>query len=291
MIMPEQLITGDLYTEMLSSEQEGRQKTQQCIKYDNVLRKYVDKVSEKSLKVLRANLILRVLRFRTTDYDDVIDALSICAGLLYEEVKAELKWLEDEYAVLEYDDHAAVFDFTEESNGAHDFKIIKKRLMADTKIDKTVVSSIKIQELAGVLEPQNTNFGVQHKITTSEWQFVQELYPIEDFVLAKVTNYVKEWENAVGSTTAKGRLIWLYMNKDTDPECIENTQKLISAFSGKSIVVMLLNDIDNRMFDSLVEYCVLDNMEDSIRKKYERHFEEDYSVSAKYCFARMCTVY
>lgn len=277
MIMPEQLISGDLYTEMLSAEQEGRQKTQQCIKYDNVLGKYADKLSEKSLKVLRANLILRVLRFRTTDYDDVVDALSICSGLTVNEIKEELKWLEDEYAVLEYDDHAAVFDFTEESNGAHDFKIIKKRLMASANIDKSIVSSIKIQELAGVLEPQTTNFGVQHKITTSEWQFVQELYPIEDFVLAKVNNYVKGWELAVGSTTAKGRLIWLYVNKETNPECIENVHKLIEAFDGKPIVVMLLNDVDNRMFESLVEYCVLDNMDDAIRKKYERHFDEDYA--------------
>lgn len=277
MIMPEQLISGDLYTEMLSAEQEGRQKTQQGIKYDNVLRKYADKLSEKSLKVLRANLILRVLRFRTTDYDDVVDALSICSGLTVYEIKEELKWLEDEYAVLEYDDHAAVFDFTEESNGAHDFKIIKKRLMASANIDKSIVSSIKIQELAGVLEPQTTNFGVQHKITTSEWQFVQELYPIEDFVLAKVNNYVKEWELAVGSTTAKGRLIWLYVNKETNPECLENVHKLIAAFDGKPIVVMLLNDVDNRMFESLVEYCVLDNMDDAIRKKYERHFDEDYA--------------
>ena len=276
MIMPEQLITGDLYTEMLSAEQEGRQKTQQCIKYDNVLRKYEDKLSGNSLKVLRSNLILRVLRFRTTDYDDVVDALSICSGLSIDVVKDELKWLEDEYAVLEYDDHAAVFDFTEESNGAHDFKIIKKRLMANADIDKSVVSSVKIQELAGVLEPQSTNFGVQHKITTSEWQFVQDLYPIEDFVLAKANYYVNEWKNAVGSTTAKGRIIWLYVNKDTNPECIENAQKLVVGFDKKPIVVMLLNDVDNRMFDSLVEYSVLDNMDDSIRKKYERHFDEDY---------------
>ena len=277
LIMPEQLISGDLYTEMLSAEQEGRQKTQQCIKYDNVLRKYADKLSEKSLMVLRANLILRILRFRTTDYDDVIDALSICSGLKIDEIKEELKWLEDEYAVLDYDDHAAVFDFAEESNGAHDFKIIKKRLMASANIDKSIISSIKIQELAGVLEPQTTNFGVQHKITTSEWQFLQEMYPIEDFVLSKVKNYVKEWEGAVGSTTAKGRLIWLYANKDTSPESIENVHKLIAAFEGKPIVVMLLNDVDNRMFDSLVEYTVLDNMDDTIRKKYERHFEEDYA--------------
>lgn len=277
LIMPEHLITGDLYTEMLSAEQEGKQKTQQCIKYDNVLRKFSDKLSEESLKVLRANLIVRILRIKPSDYEDSICALSICSGLTPEQIKNELKWLEDEYAVLEYDDRANVFDFAEESNGAHDFKIIKKRLMASANIDKSYITSLKIQELAGILESQTTNFGVQHKITTSEWQFVQEMYPIEDFVLSKVNNYVKEWEQAVGSTTAKGRLIWLYINKDTDPEYIENVHKLIEAFDGKPIVVMLLNDVDNRMFNSLVEYAVLDNMEDSIRKKYERHFDEDYA--------------
>ena len=149
--------------------------------------------------------------------------------------------------------------------------------MANANIDKSIISSVKIQELAGVLEPQTTNFGIQHKITTSEWQFVQEMYPIEDFVLSKVNNYVKEWDTAVGSTTAKGRLIWLYVNKDTNPECIENVHKLINAFEGKPIVVMLLNDTDNRMFDSLVEYSILDTMDFSIRKKYERHYDEDYA--------------
>lgn len=277
LIMPEKLISGDLYTEMLSAEQEGRQKTQQCIKYDNVLRKYADKLSDKSFMILRANLILRVLRFRTTDYDDVICALAICSGLSKTEVKVELKWLEDEYAVLEYDDHAGVFDFAEESNGAHDFKVIKKRLMANFNINKSILSSIKIQELAGILEPQTTNFAVQHKIKTSEWQFDQEMYPIEDFVISKVNHYVKEWNLATGSTTAKGKLIWLYTNKDTNPEYIENAHKLITAFSGKPIVVMLLNDMDNRMFNSLIEYLVLDSMEDDIRKKYERHFDEDYT--------------
>lgn len=277
LIMPEQLIAGDLYTEMLSAEQEGRQKTQQCIKYDNVLRKFGDKFSHKSLVVLRANLICRVLRFRTTDYEDAIDALSLCSGLTTQEIIAELKWLEDEYAVLEFDDHAGVFDFAEESNGAHDFKIIKKRLMANAKIDKSILTTVKIQELAGVLEMQTTNFSVQKKITTNEWMFAQELYPIENFTLAKVNGYVKEWENATSSTAAKGKLIWLYVNRDTNSESIENAQKMISLFDNKPIVVMLLNDSDNRLFDSLVEYTVLDNMDDTIRKKYDRHFIEDFS--------------
>lgn len=277
LILPEQLISGDLYTEMLSAEQEGRQKTQHCIKYDHVLRKYADKLSDKSLTVLRANLILRILRFRTTDYEDAICALSMCSGLSVQDIKNELKWLEDEYAVLEFDDHAAVFDFTEESNGAHDFKIIKKRLMASANIDKSILSTIKIQELAGILEPQTTNFGMKHNILTSEWKFIQEMYPIEDFSHSKVKNYVNDWNMATGSTTAKGKLIWLYANRETNPDCIENAHKLVKEFIGKPIVVMLLNDIDNRLFDSLVEYTVLDNMDDTTRKKYQRHFVEDFA--------------
>lgn len=277
LILPEQLISGDLYTEMLSAEQEGRQKTQQCIKYDNVFRKFADKLSEKSLAVLRANLILRVLRFRTTDYDDAICALSMCSGLQVKEIKNELNWLEDEYAVLDFDDHAGVFDFTEESHGAHDFKIIKKRMISDANIDKSILSTYKIQQLASVSETQPTNFGIQHKISTSEWVFNQELYPIEDFTLSRVNSYLNEWNLATGSTTAKGRLIWLYINKETSPDCIENAHRLVKSFENKPIVAMILNDVDNRMFDSLVEYSVLDNMNEATRKKYDRHYQEDYS--------------
>lgn len=275
LVMPEQLISGDLYTEMLSAEQEGRQKTQQCIKYDNAIRKFEDKLSEKSLVVLRANLILRILRFRTTDYEEAKDALSMCSGLTITEVENELRWLEDEYAVLEFDDHVGVFDFTEESNGAHDFKIIKKRLMSDAKVDKSILNSVKILEIAGIFEAQTTNFGVQHKITTSEWMFNQELFPIEELTQNKVKSYIEDWKQSTSSTIAKGKLVWLYVNKDTSSETLALTQKYVQEFNGKPIVLMLLNDVDNRLYDSLIEYTILNNMDDTIRKKYERHFLED----------------
>lgn len=276
-VLPEMLISGDLYTEMLSAEQEGRQRTQQCIKYDNVLTKVGDKLSDKSLSVLRANLALRILRFKTSSYDDVKLALSICSGLSLDEITEELRWLENEYAVLEYDEHACVLDFTEESNGAHDFKIAKKRLMANASISPSYITDVKIRDLAGVIEPQTTNFGTVHKITTNEWLFVQELYPIGDFSLERANEYINEWKQSVSSTTAKGRVIWLYVNKDTDSEAITNVQKITEGFNGKPIVVMLLNDTENRTFDALVEYSVLDSMDDSLRHKYERHFLEDFS--------------
>ena len=163
LIMPETLMKGDLYTEMLAAEQEGKQPSQQCIRYDNILRKYGDKLSEKSLAVLRSNLILRILRFRTKDYMDAKNALAFCCGFSIEEIEEELKWLENEYAVLGFDDHAGCFDFMEESNGAHDFKVLKKRLMSAATIDKSLLQRGKIQEIAGILEKQTTNFATVYK--------------------------------------------------------------------------------------------------------------------------------
>lgn len=276
-ILPEELMRGDLYIEMLAAEQDGKQPSQQCIKYDNVLRKFGDKLSDKSLAVLRANLILRILRFRTTDYDDAKAALAFASGLSVKEIEEELNWLENEYAVLGYDDHANVFDFMEESNGAHDFKVIKKRLIASTHIPSSYIANLKIQEIAGVLELQTTNFGTVHKISTNEWKFKQELYPIEEFTQARAKQYVEDWTSSISSTVAKGRLVWLYMNRDSDSAQLEKVQALAQLFDGMPVIIMLINDEENRLFNYLTEYYVFDNMDDLNRKKYERHFTDGFA--------------
>jgi len=276
LIMPEYLMKGDLYVEMLAAEQDGKQPSQQCIRYDNILRKLGDKLSDKSLMVLRANLILRILRFRTSDYDDAKAALVFASGLSAKEIDEELQWLENEYAVLGFDDHAGCFDFMEESNGAHDFKVIKKRLIAAANVNNSYINNLKIQEIAGALDMQATNFSTTHKIATNEWQFKQELYPIEEFTEAKADSYVSEWKAATSSIAAKGRLIWLYVNKDSSSDAVDKVQLLTKKFDNMPIIIMLINDDDNRLFNCLIEYYVFDNMDDVNRKKYERHYLDGY---------------
>lgn len=276
LIMPEFLMTGDLYIEMLAAEQDGKQPSQQCILYDNVLRKFGDKLSENSLKVLRSNLILRILRFRTSDYEDAKTALAFVSGLPVEDIEEELNWLENEYAILGFDEHAGCFDFMEESNGAHDFKVIKKRLIASTKLDNSYINDLKIQEIAGILEVQLTGFGQLHKISTTEWQFKQELYPIESLKMQMAESYISEWHSATTSIAAKGKLIWLYVNKNTDPKSVEYAQKLVSRFENTPIVTMLINDEENRLFEYMLEYYVLDHLDDSNRKKYDRYFNDAF---------------
>ena len=105
LVLPEELMCGDLYQEMLSSEINGKQLSQHCIRYDNILRKQGDKLSDRSLAVLRANLIARILKFKTRDYEDAKEALILCSGLTISELENELELLENEYAVLGFDEH------------------------------------------------------------------------------------------------------------------------------------------------------------------------------------------
>lgn len=279
LIMPEHLMTGDLFTEMLAAEQEGKHPSQHCIQYDNVISKYSDKLSEKSLVVLRSNLILRILRFRTIDYNDVKQALAFCSGLSIKEIEAELYWLENEYAVLGFDAHAGCFDFMEESHGAHNFRIIKKRLIANTKIEKSILNTEKLKDITGMTEDFVTNFGNEHNISTNEWLYKQELYPIEDFSEILANSYVEEWKNATDSTTAKGRIVWLYINKGTNDQCIDKVKNLLIKFNNTPIIVMLLNDQENRLYNCILEYYVLDNLDEINRKKYASYYLADFQLA------------
>lgn len=278
-IYPEAVLKGDLFTEMLTAEEEGRQMSQHCIRLHNINKKLQDKLDEQSQQVLRANLALRILRFRTTDYDDAKNALALCSGLSVSEVEQALHWLEDEYAVLGFDPYAGCFDFLEDSSGAHDFRTFFKRIRAASRFSLSVLESSEIRGLAGVLEPQATNFGVTHHIRTNEWQFEQDLFAIDELSEATVKGYITAWQNATSPDKIRGKMVWLYLNRDSDPASLEQAQRLSSLLEGKPILLMVLNDADDRLKNALWDYSVLQAVEEADRRKYGRHFEDALSQS------------
>ena len=164
------------YAVKVASETSGKQLSQHCIRFDNIIRKHGDKLSEASIAVLRANLIARILKFKTKDYEDVKTALMLCSGLAREDLDGELQLLENEYALLGFDEHAGCFDFMEDSRGAHEYKIKKKQLTASWKaVFKAMFKTAKVLEIGEFSEPQETSFGTNHKILTNEWKFTQEV--------------------------------------------------------------------------------------------------------------------
>lgn len=278
LVMPEELMNGDLYQEMLSSEINGKQLSQHCIRFDNIQRKHGDKLSERSLSVLRANLIARILRFKTRDYDDAKKALLLCSGLSLSELDEELELLENEYAILGFDEHAGCFDFMEDSRGAHEYKIKKKRIAANWKVDfRSMFKTAKVLELGEISEPQETSFGTNHKILTNEWKFTQEILMAEELSLQLAQEYLKTWKETRSSAIPKGRLVWVYINKDTDYSYIERLHSIAESLKGSPILLMLLNDSEGRLANALTNYDILDRMDDSIRQTFARAYSDDYS--------------
>lgn len=266
------------YAVKVASETSGKQLSQHCIRFDNIIRKHGDKLSEASIAVLRANLIARILKFKTKDYEDVKTALMLCSGLAREDLDGELQLLENEYALLGFDEHAGCFDFMEDSRGAHEYKIKKKQLTASWKADfKAMFKTAKVLEIGEFSEPQETSFGTNHKILTNEWKFTQEVLLAEDLTEDLAYEYVAYWRTCKSAAVPKGRLIWVYVNKDTSLEYVERLQKIAGIFEGVPIVILLLNDVDGRLASALTNYDILDRMPDSIRQAYERAYSDDFS--------------
>lgn len=278
LVLPEELMRGDLYQEMLASEISGKQLSQHCIRFDNIIRKHGDKLSESSISVLRANLIARILKFKTKDYEDAKAALMLCSGLDSEDLDRELNLLENEYALLGFDEHAGCFDFMEDSRGAHEYKIQKKHIAASWKADfKAMFKTAKILEIGEFSEPQETSFGTTHKILTNEWKFTQEILLAEELTEDLAHEYAAYWRACKNAAVPKGRLIWVYINKDTSLEYVDRLRKIAGIFEGMPIVILLLNDVDGRLANALTNYDILDRMPDSIRQTYERAYSDDFS--------------
>lgn len=70
--------------------------------------------------------------------------------------------------------------------------------------------------------------------------------------------------------------MWLYVNKDTDLSYVEKAEMMAKQLENTPIIIMLLNDSDNRLYDSLLEYDVLDKLDDLNRNKYDRYYQADF---------------
>lgn len=273
-IYPEQLLQGDLFTEILSAEESGRQSTQFCLAFNRIISKHLDNLDDNCLKILRANLLLRILRFKTIDRKGAIKAISLFTGLSIAEINNSMDYLEREYAILSLNEHSGCFDFLEESTGAHDFKVFFNRARANAKLSKDILSDSIIRELADVIEPLTTRFNYENKIKTKEWQYEQDLFYVDELSAGYLNNIIKECSEAVSPDKPKGRLVWLYTNKDVDYSNIEDVVRLSAKAVGYPIVFMLLNDKDNRLWNAITDYVALKSFDYQAVNRFSAYYNE-----------------
>lgn len=275
-ISPISLVDGDLFTELLSAEEEGRQRSQYCIIYNNILKKYEDKFSNNEKKVLTSNLILRICRFKTSSKADILRAMSILSGLNELLCSEALKILEIEYGILQYDDMSNCFDFIGDAVGQADFRRFFKKKSQNTKLnyDLLEANSVKLENLGEILEVE-TNFGKINNISTNEWKYKGELL-ITDVLTERTFKAFKDsFQKATQPDQAKGRLLWFYINKNSSDLAIDKLKEYSNLyFNNLPITSMIINDKENKLFDAIKDLLTLNDFTNLEKQEYSQFIEE-----------------
>ncbi len=280
LIYPVELIRGSFFSELLSAEEQGRQRSQFCILLNNVYRRFETKMGSAEKDVLLANLIIRICRFKFTYRTELEEALCYCTGLPDNVMQEALKNLENEYAVLAYDDRMICFDFIADSIGATDFRNYIRAAKNKLTFSPSYLNRNDILELADISENQDTDFGARHGIQTREWMFKQRIAPISSIDKTYIDECVNNLDMATLPTLEKGLLIWIYVSRETKTKQIEKLQTIVGKVpSSYAIRFFILDDADNSLKDAIIEYIVLDEMHPSDRSRFQRFYDSEIEKS------------
>ncbi|MDD3334650.1 MAG: hypothetical protein PHI98_03945 [Eubacteriales bacterium] len=281
LIYPVELLKGAFFSELLNAEEQGRQNSQFCILLNSIYRKLDTKLTDETRNVLLANLILRICRFHFETRVELLSAIGECSGLSSTQVDAALQLLENEYAVLSYDDRLICFDFIADSVGANEFRNFLKTAQNRRAFHPEMLAQNDILDFAETLKPIETDFGSKHGIQTREWQFVQQIEPVQSMDSRTVSSVYKELQTRTLPNTERGMLLWVYLPKDAD---IMKLDQLITSVQAvehdQALVVFVLDDSDNALQEAILAYRVLSDMQPE-EKLHFKHFYDDALVKAQ----------
>lgn len=275
MIYPVDLLQGAFFDELLSAEEQGRQRSQFSILLNNILRKFESKLSDAEQRVLFANLILRVCRFRFAKREDLYLAISECTNLSSIQVQSAIRLLEEEYAVLSYDDRLICFDFVADSVGATDFRNFLRAAKNHQVFNPGMLQQEEVQQYANVIDPISTTFSNDIGATTSEWSFTQSILPIEAIDAGWLEAQVKALYGCSEPNVPKGALVWVYAPRETSNDQLTQLQQLTASIPADiAIRLFLLDDAENKLRDALIEYRVLSSMSAEDKGRFHRFYTD-----------------
>lgn len=271
-IYPISIIESDLFNELINAEEKGMQQSQHCLLYKDLIIKYGDKLSDDLIKILRAILIMNIGKFELYDKTDALSAIIACTGMNKDEVSRGLHQLETSLGILQYDEMVNKYEFITEASGLNEFnRELMKRLIQVKNVD-IIEGFDEIIEVALSLDkPQDTQFGLENKINSTEWKFTKKIVAIEDVDGPYINALLSELNKAVDGETSRGIIIWLYCDQDTYGN-FGNVSYLIRERNLYSypIIFWLINDVDGDIKQSVKRRAALKAFPLSEKQRFEK---------------------
>ena len=271
-IYPISIIESNLFNELINAEEKGMQQSQHCLLYKDLIIKYGDKLSDDLIKILRAILIMNIGKFELFDKADALSAIIACTGMIKDELNMGLRQLETSLGILQYDEVGNKYEFITEASGLNEFnRELMKRLIQVKNISIIDGFDEIIEAALSLKKPQNTQFGLENKINSTEWQFSKKIVAIEDVDVPYLNALLSELSRAVDGETSRGIVIWLYCNQDTYGH-FEHVSNLIREMklSGYPIIFWLINDVDGDIKQSVMRRSALKAFPLSEKQRFEK---------------------
>ena len=270
-ILPIDIIKSDFFNELLLAENEGRQKSENCVIYNSIYIKYNQKLSKIELDVLSGVLILKLGNFRTVDREDVLLALKYITGQANVLIEEAINQLQDNYGIIEYDEKNSTFDFVEDAIGMNDFKrFLRKKKLEIENQEIELLLTPKIKEELGLTNSYDNAFSKKYNIKTNEWVYKQDIVTslrIDDVFLK---NLKSDMELSTSPDKPKGRIIYIYNNSEVDN--IQNIEKLYVQLKlhENPIIFILIDDKNKYLLDEIINITVITRFTEEEKAKFSR---------------------
>ncbi len=267
------IIEGELFTELLLAEKEGRQRSENCIMFERILTKHGEKFNDKQRRTLSSILVFKLLRLSVNSKEELLRALSSLSGSGIQTIVDSLGILENSVGVIVYDENRNVYDFVEDATGENDFRALFSRVR--NRLDYITMESLitgEVKKKLGLLSDMQTDFGKINSIRTNEWTYKQEFRTTEELDRSYFKSLIEDIKNSTQVTSARGVFINVYLsdeNSYTDVVDLYNEYKI----DKYPVVMWLLDDNDGMLYKTLLNEKIVSKFTKEETMKFRRFID------------------
>lgn len=272
-VYPVDIVDSGIYAEMLSSEEKGLVKSQNCMLYNEICIKVGDKLTRQEKLILKAILISKIGGFKFYDKEDAYVAYRYLTNLKEDEIKPAVRNLEDRHGVIAYDDQACTYDLIAEANGFNEFRRVYARYrtgkgkgVSVEDIDEETLKSL------GLLDAVDTAFGQEKHISSSEWKFEKRLLDSASIDANYLDSAIRTVNVATDGELYRGILIFAY--------CYENAESEISRLCAAAsstkldstpVIILFLDDSEAEIAKALSIKSTMSRFSVSDAERFSKH--------------------
>lgn len=271
-VYPTDIIESKLFNELLSAEEKGMQQSQNCILYNNIIIKYEGKIEGNKLKVLQGILISNISKFTPYDKEDMISLLKYCTGIEEDNIKKEIKDLEENFGVIRFDDTIKRFELLADGNGKNEFnrKLVNNKMRAAKGNFLSYIDDQLRQDLT-IARDEETTFAIDNSISSIEWKFSKRFVHSTDIDEDYINKALKLLKSAPALETNRGLMLFVYVESESLNE-IDRINKIIKDkdLKNKDIIFILIEDFEDKIRDGLIEYKALSEFNNQDYQTYSK---------------------